>query len=237
MLNATDIQSSIGKKILVVDDEQDILELLEYNLIKEGFQVTCATTGEDAIDIVNNDSLDLILLDIMLPGISGMDVLKYLNNEKITKSVPVLFLSAKSEEIDVIVGLELGACDYITKPFKLKVLIARIKAVLRNWFESAEYEPDIIKVGDLLIHLGQRRVYFKGKDVELTNVEFNILRLMAKKPRAVFSRFQITEAIHDEEHCVTDRSVDVQIYGLRKKLGNGKGCIETVRRVGYRLIA
>jgi two-component system phosphate regulon response regulator PhoB len=221
--------------ILVVDDESDILDLLEYALSIEGFEVNSVSTGERAIELASKDPPDLMILDIMLPGMNGLEVLKYIRNEALTKNVPIIILSAKSEETDIVVGLELGACDYVTKPFSIKVLISRIKAVLRNQTEIVVNNSEVISIGKLVIYPRQRQVTFNGKPVELTNIEFNILKLMAKKPGWVFSRSQIMDSIHNEGHRATNRSIDVHIYGLRKKLGPGKMYLQTVHSAGYRI--
>ena len=226
------------KRILVVDDEPDILQLLEYNLTKEGFQVSCAATGEEAIESAIKDPPDLIILDIMLPGMNGIDVLKCLHNEVNTQDIPIMFLSARSEELDIILGLELGACDYITKPFSIKVLISRIKGILgrRSPLKQEQNIQDSIKIRNLEIFPGKQKVLYKGRTVRLTRAEFRILELLSKKPGWVFSRSYIMESIHDLGDIATDRCIDVHIYALRKKLGSGKDYIETVHHAGYRLI-
>ncbi|MBN1625261.1 MAG: response regulator transcription factor [Deltaproteobacteria bacterium] len=225
------------KCILAVDDEPDVLQLLEYHLASEGFRVICATSGEEAIEIATREIPDLILLDIMLPGISGLEVLKYLQRNQPTMDVPVIYLSARAEETDIVLGLELGACDYVTKPFSIRVLISRIRAVLgeRNRFRPTHTTSDVIRIRDMEIFSGKRRVTVRGKDVGLTQAEFRILELLAKKPGWVFSRKHIRESIHDLDDSVTERSIDVHVYGLRRKLGDGKHYIETVRHAGYRL--
>jgi two-component system phosphate regulon response regulator PhoB len=224
------------KHILIVDDDSDIPDLLDYTLSMEGFKVTCVTTGEEAIEFVIKDPPDLIILDIILPGINGLEVLKQLNNKAIINNVLVIILSAKSEETDIVLGLELGASDYVTKPFSVKVLISRVKAVLRDKTEAVVNNSEVITVGDLNIYPRKRRVTISGKPVEITNIEFNILELMAKKPGWVFSRSQIMDFIHNEGHKVTNRSIDVHIYGLRKKLGTGKMYLQTVHSAGYRIV-
>lgn len=226
------------KHILVVDDEPDILQMMEYHLTKEDFHVTCVTTGEEAIEAAINHPPDLVILDIMLPGINGLDVFKRLYNEPNTKQVPVVFLSAKSDELDIIIGLELGACDYVTKPFSLKVLISRIKVILERQIHKKieQSVPDTIKIRNLEIFPGKQKVFFKGKTVRLTHAEFRILELLSRKPGWVFSRMNIMESIHNLGDAVTDRCIDVHIYALRKKLGPGKDYIETVHHAGYRLV-
>jgi two-component system phosphate regulon response regulator PhoB len=219
--------------ILVVDDEEDLLELLRFNLSGEGFSVTCAATGEEAIEKLKAEMPDLILLDLMLPGIDGLEVARRLKTHSVTREIPIVMLTAKGEEGDIVKGLELGADDYITKPFSRKVLAARIRAVLRRRREKPK-EDGVLGVHDLLIHPGRREVLLKGKPVELTFTEFGILNFLARRPGWVFTRSQIVDAVRGDEYFVTDRSVDVQIVGLRKKLGTTANYIETVRGVGYR---
>lgn len=221
-------------KILVVDDEEDLLELLRFNLSGEGFSVTCAATGEDALDKLKAELPDLILLDLMLPGIDGLDVARRLKSQGKTKEIPIVMLTARGEEGDIVKGLEMGADDYVTKPFSRKVLAARIRAVLRRKQEKPKDEDGVLAVHDLLIHPGRREVVVKGNPVELTFTEFGILNFLARRPGWVFTRSQIVDAVRGDEYFVTDRSVDVQIVGLRKKLGNTANYIETVRGVGYR---
>jgi len=221
-------------KILVVDDEEDLLELLRFNLAGEGFSVLCAATGEEALDKVKEDAPDLILLDLMLPGIDGLEVAGRLKSQATTKEIPIVMLTAKGEEGDIVKGLEMGADDYMTKPFSRKVLAARIRAVLRRRQEKPKDEDGVLAVHDLLIHPGRREVLVKAKPVELTFTEFGILNFLARRPGWVFTRSQIVDAVRGDEYFVTDRSVDVQIVGLRKKLGSAAKYIETVRGVGYR---
>jgi two-component system phosphate regulon response regulator PhoB len=222
------------QKILVVDDEEDILELLRFNLTKEGFAVVCAGSGEEALKLTRLEKPELILLDLLLPGIDGLEVAKRLKNDPSTREIPVIMVTAKGEEADIVTGLEVGAEDYITKPFSRKVLIARVRAVLRRKAAAPANDKEVLAVHDLLIHPGRREVLVKGKPVPLTFTEFGILNLLARRPGWVFTRSQIVDAVKGDEYFVTDRAVDVQIVGLRKKLGNAAGVIETVRGVGYR---
>lgn len=232
------------KQILVVDDEEDILELVRYNLALEGYNVSCAETGEQALDIARSIKLDLIVLDLMLPGISGLEVARSLKNDKDTQAVPIIMLTARGEEEDVVKGLEMGADDYVTKPFSPKILNARVKAVIRR-LENNEHErmqgsthdsdaEERIIMDDLVIHPGRHRVEIKGKEVDLSFTEFQILLFLSKRPGWVFTRYQIVDAVRGDNYPVTERSVDVQIAGLRKKLGKCGKYIETVRGVGYR---
>lgn len=222
------------ERILVVEDEEDILELIRYNLSKEGYQVFCTTSGEKAIKTAKAESLDLIILDLMLPGIDGLEVGKILKNDSKTRDIPIIMLTAKGEEADIVIGLELGADDYITKPFSPRILIARIRAVLRRKSTTPPDEMSVIQIHELIIHPGRRDARINGKPVELTYTEFQVLHYLAKRPGWVFTRYQIVEAVRGDDYPVTDRSVDVQIVGLRKKLGPFGKYIETVRGVGYR---
>jgi len=222
------------ERILVVEDEEDILELIRYNLSREGYQVFCTTSGEKAIKTAKTESLDLIILDLMLPGIDGLEVGKILKNDLKTRDIPIIMLTAKGEEADMVIGLELGADDYITKPFSPRILIARIRAVLRRKSIKPHDEMSVIQIHELIIHPGRRDARINGNPVELTYTEFQVLHYLAKRPGWVFTRYQIVEAVRGDDYPVTDRSVDVQIVGLRKKLGSFGKYIETVRGVGYR---
>ncbi len=222
-----------GEKILVVDDEEDILELVRYNLSKERYQVTSALSGETALDKARMEHPDLILLDLMLPGLGGLDVFRELKRYPATSNIPIIMLTAKTEEADIVVGLELGADDYIVKPFSPRVLLARIKAVLRRR-ERDEADDESIRIHDLNIYPGRHEVLLKGVPITLTTTEFRILHFLARRPGWVFSREKIINAVNGEDYAVTDRSVDVQIVGLRKKLGPAGNYIQTVRGVGYK---
>ena len=222
--------------ILVIEDEEDILELIKYNLSKEGFQVIGKTTGEDGIEHAEAKIPDLVVLDLMLPGLDGLEVCKYLKRDAKTQQVPIIMLTAKGEEADVVAGLELGADDYITKPFSPRVLLARIRAVLRRRSAAEVDEDSMIKIHELVIHPGRHEVLMNGKPLVLTLTEFMLLHLLARRPGWVFTRYQIVDQLHGENYPVTDRSVDVQVVGLRKKLGKAGKYIETVRGVGYRFM-
>ncbi|MDX9786504.1 MAG: response regulator transcription factor [Desulfobacterales bacterium] len=225
----------MGKaKILIVDDEEDIQELVRVNLEKEGYETACAETGEKALKLANRDNFDLIVLDLMLPGLDGLEVSQQLKGNPATKNTPIVMLTAKGEEADVVTGLELGADDYITKPFSPRILLARVKAVLRRKGRIKEEVNDIIHIRELLIHPGRREVLLDGQAVDLTYTEFQVLYYLAKRPGWVLTRTQIVDAVRGNDYPVTDRSVDVQIVGLRKKLGAYGDLIQTVRGVGYR---
>jgi len=223
-----------GEKILVVDDEENIRELVRYNLAREGYQVTTVGSGEEALKQVSSKPPDLIVLDLMLPGMDGFDVCRQLKNDSRTAHIPIVMLTVKGEESDIVVGLELGADDYITKPFSPKVLLARIKTVLRRREKEPVGESDVMTIGDLMIHPGRHEVLVQGKPVKLTSTEFRILHLMARKPGWVFTRYQIVDAARGDNIAVTARSVDFHITSLRRKLGPCSDYIETVWGVGYR---
>jgi two-component system phosphate regulon response regulator PhoB len=222
------------EKILIVEDEEDILELVSYNIMKEGYRIDGVMSGEDALRKVKTESYNLIVLDLMLPGVDGLDVCKMLKRDPATADLPVIMLTAKGEEADIVVGLELGADDYITKPFSPRILVARIKAVLRRRQQPEPEQSAVIIHQDLQIDSSRYEVRIQGKPVQLTTTEFDILLYLARRPGWVFTRYQIVDAVKGEDYIVTDRAVDVQIAGLRKKLGDLSHYIETVRGVGYR---
>ncbi|MCF7854189.1 MAG: response regulator [Candidatus Pacebacteria bacterium] len=222
------------ERILVVDDERDIRELVSYNLMKDGYQVISVATGEEAITKTRSELPDLIVLDLMLPGVDGLDVCKLLKNDPTTAGIPIIMLTAKGEEADVVTGLEVGSDDYMVKPFSPRVLTARVRAVLRKHKAGASEETETVRRGNLVIDPGRHEVLVDGTPVDLTYTEFRILQYLTKRPGWVFSRQQIIDTVHGDDYPVTERSVDVQIVGLRKKLGTIGDKIETVRGVGYR---
>ena len=221
------------ENILIVDDEEDVLELVRYNLDKNGYNTETATTGEEALAKARAKLPDLVILDLMLPGIDGLGVCKKLKSDAKTEHIPIIILTAKGEEIDIVTGLELGADDYVTKPFSPKVLVARVRKILHRAV-ARDLEKAPVKIYELTIDPARREVLIKNKPVVLTFTEFNILYALAKRPGLVFTRYQIVDALHGDDYLVTDRAVDVQIVGLRKKLGPFSKYIETVRGVGYR---
>jgi len=223
------------ESILAVDDEEDILELLRYNLSREGYRVTPATTGEEAVRLALSLLPDLILLDLLLPGMDGLEVCRRLKADARTRSIPLIMLTAKGEEADIVAGLELGADDYVTKPFSPRVLLARIRTVLRR--RSAEVPADTtpLKYKDLSINPGRHEVLLAGQPLDLTVTEFQLLHLLTQRPGWVFTRSQMVQVVHGGDFAVTERSVDVHIVGLRKKLGAFGKFLETVRGIGYRL--
>ena len=222
------------EKILVVEDDEDILELIDYNLKKENYQVISALTGEEGLAAARREGPDVVVLDLMLPGIDGLEVCRHLKKDAKTARIPVVMVTARGEEADVVAGLELGADDYVVKPFSPKVLIARLRSVLRR-AKVQEKDPDgIFENHGVYIHPGRREVRAGSEEIDLTFTEFNILRFLTRRPGWVFTRSQIVDAVRGIDYHVTERSVDVHVLGLRKKLGEFGNVIETVRGVGYR---
>lgn len=222
------------ENILIVEDEKDILELIKYSLGKEGYQVTGLTSGEEALKAARLIKPDLIVLDLMLPGLDGLEICKILKNDSRTGHIPIIMLTAKGEDSDIVAGLEVGADDYVTKPFSPKVLIARIRAFFRRKAKDMRGDDSIIKIHEFNIHPGRHEVLVNDKPIELTMTEFGILHFLARRPGWVYNRYEIVNGVRGEDSIVTDRSVDVQIVGLRKKLGAAGKYIETVRGIGYR---
>ncbi len=223
-----------GKKILIVEDQEDVTELIRYNLTKDGFSCDAACNGSDGLEKALAISPDIILLDLMLPEIDGLTVCKKLKSNSQTEHIPIIMVTAKSDEADIVTGLELGADDYITKPFSPKVLIARVRAVLRRKAVEVPEKSTVVRIHDIEIDTGRHKVLVENKAIDLTSTEFGLLHFLAARPGWVFTRYQIVDAIHGTDYPVTDRSVDVQVVGLRKKLGKAGKCIETVRGIGYR---
>lgn len=220
--------------ILVVDDEEDIRELVRYNLDKGGFSVSCAASGEEGLSLAAQIKPAAIVLDIMLPGIDGLEVCRRLKGDAELQNIPIVMLSAKGEESDIVAGLELGADDYVAKPFSPSVLIARVKSVLRRSQQDPVDAQAIISSDGLVVNPSRREVLMDSQPIELTNTEFKLLHFLIRKPGVVYTRGQIVNGVHGDDYPVTDRSVDVQVVGLRKKLGEWGNRIETVRGVGYR---
>jgi len=223
------------EKILIVEDEKDIVKMLEYNLKKEGFRTISAQDGEDALEYAVREHPDLIILDLMLPGMDGLEVCKELKKETKTASIPIIMLTAKAQESDKVVGLELGADDYMTKPFSPRELIARIKAVLRRAKEKDKL-PEVLKLGDLVIDLSKIAVSVKDRPIELTAKEFELLKTLIKAKGRVLSRDYLLDTIWGFDHAVEiqTRTVDVHIRTLRKKLKSEAKRIVTVKNYGYR---
>ena len=222
-------------KILIVEDEPDIAELLVYNLHQAGFETITAFNGEDALKHVNIQSPDLILLDLLLPGVDGLDICRILKNNPATADIPVIMLTAKGEKTDRIIGLELGADDYITKPFSPREVVLRIRAVQRRMQgtgTSAAVKQ--LRIHDLVIDLDKHQVFNRRQKVDLTATEFKLLALLAGAPGRVFTRDLLMNELWGDNYFAVDRTVDTHVSRLRRKLGELSGAIETVRGIGYR---
>ena len=218
----------------MVEDEEDIMEVIRFNLEKKGYEVNQALSGEKALQVIENNLPSLVLLDLMLPGINGLDLCRIFKQNDRTKAIPVIMLTAKSEDADIVAGLEMGAEDYITKPFSPRVLVARVRTILRRRESGVKDDSSVIQVEGMQIHPGRHEVTMGDNVVDLTPSEFRILHYLARRPGWVYSRDQIIDAIRGHGYVVTDRAIDVQVVGLRKKLGDYGKLIETVRGIGYR---
>ena len=221
--------------VLVVDDEPDLLELVQYNLAAAGYNVTCVSSGEEALAAMGSVRPELVILDVLLPGMDGLDVCKTLKGDTQTSAIPIVMLTARGDEADIVTGLEVGADDYITKPFSPRELLARIKAALRR--RNSVPDADMIIRGGLVISPGEHDVRVYNQSIRLTPTEFRVLQLLAQRPGWVFTRYQIVDWARGADISVTERSVDVHIVALRRKLGRFREMIETTRGVGYRFKA
>ena len=222
--------------VMIVEDDRDIGEMIAYNLQKEGYTTRIAETGKAVFNRIPEEKPDLILLDLMLPGEDGLEICRRLKQGEGTRDIPLIMVTAKSEDMDVVTGLEMGADDYITKPFSPRILVARIKACIRRVYQRERVNGQTeIKHGNLAINLKKHEVRCSNEPITLSATEFRLLAFMSGNPGWVLSRNQIIAAIKGENHHVTDRSVDVLIFGLRKKLGSCGNLIETVRGIGYRM--
>lgn len=226
---------STKARILVVEDERDIAELISFNLQRDSYLVSTALTGEEGLKQAKTVKPDLVLLDLMLPGMSGQDVCRALKSDRSTAGIPIIMLTARDDDIDIVTGLEMGADDYITKPFSPKVLSARIKTVLNRLRKPNNTDSEQIQIGALAVDRSKRTVTAGGTRVQLTHTEFELLFTLAGRPGLVFSRSRLIDSLRDGKLVITDRAIDVQIANLRKKLGNCGKYIETVRGVGYRM--
>ena len=230
-----DSQKPAKPRVLVVDDEDDLLELVRYNLAKDGYDVECVGSGEQALLSARANPPDLVVLDLMLPAVDGLEVCRRLKADAKTRDVLIVMLTAKGEEADMVAGLERGADDYIAKPFSPRVLSARVRALLRREDARRLEEREVtIDVHELSIHPGRHEATLAGQPLDLTYTEFALLTFLAKRPGWAFSRSQIVDAVKGSDYPVTERSVDVQVAGLRRKLGDHGHYVETVRGVGYR---
>ncbi len=217
--------------LVIIEDEPELLEILHYNLSREGFEVLTASDGHDGLQQVQACLPDLVILDLMLPVLDGLEVCKRLRGDSATEQIPVLMLTAKGQELDEVTGFQMGADDYVTKPFKMQVLIQRIKALLRR---AAADQPETVTIFGLEIHRFQHRVRLQGKPLQLTPTEFRLLWTMACQPGRAFHRQELMDASMGQESSSMERTIDVHVKALRQKLGSQGDLIETVRGVGYR---
>jgi DNA-binding response OmpR family regulator len=224
----------MAKTVLVIDDEPELVKLLDYNLTKSGYLVLSASNGEDGLALARKHSPDMVILDVMMPGADGWETCKRLRQEPGTASVPLLMLTAKGEEGDRVLGLELGADDYMPKPFGVRELVARVRALLRR-SDGIHAAPEVIRAGKITVDAGRHEVNAAGKPVVLTTTEFNLLRALAVRMGRVLSREELIAEARGEEATSMDRTIDVHVASLRKKLGKCGESIETVRGVGYKI--
>ena len=220
-------------KIAVIEDEADILEVIDYNLSKEGFDVCSALNGEEGLALVKNEGPDLVLLDLMLPGLDGIEICRTLKADHSTRSIPIIMVTAKGEESDIVLGLGMGADDYVVKPFRPRELMARIRSVLRrgNFIEEGE---GVVSIDELVIDINRHEVKLEGKIIVLTAMEFKLLHVLASNPGRVFTRENLLNHVSSDDTFIIDRNIDVHIRSIRKKLDKHRELIETIHRVGYR---
>jgi DNA-binding response OmpR family regulator len=225
----------MSKKIVVIDDEPDILEILRYNLTKAGYNIKTFNNPVKALDYIERFLCDMIITDWLMPEMEGIDLCRVIKYSPELQHIPIVMITCKDEEIDVVTALELGAEDFLSKPFGVKELQTRIKKIFkRQNLSEAVFDKNIIIRNNLKINTEKFTVTIENKKLDLTNCEFRLLKLLAAKPGKVFSRSDIIDKINSDEHIISERAIDVQIVGLRKKMGNSKNLIETVRSVGYR---
>ncbi len=223
-------------KILVIEDEPDLLEVIQYNLERDGHKVIACRNGEQGLSRIRTDNPDLVILDLMLPGIDGVEVCRRVKGDPVTRGIPVIMVTAKAEESDIVLGLGLGADDYIGKPFRPRELVARVQVVLRRGpVREATNSPERVVRGALSIDLLRHEVRVEDVPVTLTPTEMRLLHFLASHPGRVFPRAHLLSRVIGENAVVTDRNIDVHVRALRQKLGDHSQCIETVRGVGYRL--
>lgn len=223
-------------KIVVIEDEPDIVEVISYNLKREGYQVVSAYRGDEGLNLVRNQSPSLVILDLMLPGMDGLSVCQQMKSDPLVRNIPIIIISAKGEESDVVIGLELGADDYLSKPFGPRELLARVKAVLRRGGTLEDNNKERLTVKNLVIDTARHEVRIDDALVNLTATEFKILHQLASQPGRAFTREQLLNRVVGQGVVVVDRNIDVHIRALRKKLGEGNQMIQTIRGVGYRLV-
>ena len=220
-------------KIAVIEDEVDILEVINYNLSKEGFDVCSALDGEEGLALIKKEVPDLVLLDLMLPGLDGIEICRKLKTDYSTRSIPIIMVTAKGEESDIVLGLGMGADDYMVKPFRPRELIARIRSVLRRG-DFIEEGEGLVSIDELVIDINRHEVKLEGKKIVLTAMEFKLLHFLASHPGQVFTRENLLNHISSDDTFIIDRNIDVHIRSIRKKLNKHRELIETIHRVGYR---
>tara|TARA_Y100001936_G_scaffold93542_2_gene92103 strand:+ start:263 stop:961 length:699 start_codon:yes stop_codon:yes gene_type:complete len=221
-------------KIVIVEDEADILKVIEYNLLKEGFEVYSALDGEEGLALIQKIMPELVLLDLMIPGIDGLEICRRLKVEAKTSFISIIMVTAKGEESDIVLGLGLGADDYVTKPFRPRELTARVKSVLRRGKLKEDQTQEVITFEDLVIDYRRHEVRLKNKKVTFTAIEFKLLYFLASQPGIVFTREQLLNKVSPDDTFIIDRNIDVHILSIRKKLEKHRDLIETIHRVGYR---
>ena len=224
------------KKIIVVEDEPDLVDVVTYNLEREGYSVLASQRGDEGLNLIRSEAPDLVLLDLMLPGMDGLSICRQMKSDSSTKEIPIIIASAKGEESDVVIGLEMGADDYLAKPFSPRELLARIRAVLRRGAPTADVRDDRIVIRDLTIDSRKHEVKINNLVVSLTSTEFKLLHHLASSRGRAFSREQLLNRVVGMGVVVVDRNIDVHIRALRKKLGNHSDMIQTIRGVGYRFV-
>lgn len=220
-------------KIVVIEDEVDILEVINYNLSKEGFNVCSALDGEEGLALVKKEVPDLVLLDLMLPGLDGIEICRKLKTDYSTRSIPIIMVTAKGEESDIVLGLGMGADDYMVKPFRPRELMARIRSVLRRG-DFIEEGEGLVSIDELVIDINRHEVKLEGKKIVLTAMEFKLLHFLASHPGQVFTRENLLNHVSSDDTFIIDRNIDVHIRSIRKKLNKHRELIETIHRVGYR---
>ena len=220
-------------KIVVIEDEVDILEVITYNLSKEGFDVCSALDGEEGLALIKKEVPDLVLLDLMLPGLDGIEICRKLKTDYSTRSIPIIMVTAKGEESDIVLGLGMGADDYMVKPFRPRELMARIRSVLRRG-DFIEEGEGLVSIDELVIDINRHEVKLEGKKIVLTAMEFKLLHFLASHPGQVFTRENLLNHVSSDDTFIIDRNIDVHIRSIRKKLNKHRELIETIHRVGYR---
>ena len=220
-------------KIAVIEDEVYILEVINYNLSKEGFDVCSALDGEEGLALIKKEVPDLVLLDLMLPGLDGIEICRKLKTDYSTRSIPIIMVTAKGEESDIVLGLGMGADDYMVKPFRPRELIARIRSVLRRG-DFIEEGEGLVSIDELVIDINRHEVRLEGKKIVLTAMEFKLLHFLASHPGQVFTRENLLNHVSSDDTFIIDRNIDVHIRSIRKKLNKHRELIETIHRVGYR---